>query len=81
VLAFVKIGVVKVPPAVPAVPVFEPYQTTFPVWQVAVKLVEVPEQMVLPVADGPTGFGRIITLAVLLKLTQLGIPPLSQATK
>ena len=45
-VTFVKVGVVKVPPAVPTVPVFELYQTTFPAVQVAVKLAVKPEQIV-----------------------------------
>ena len=80
-LEFTKIGVVKVPPAVPTVPIFEAYQTTFPVAQVAVNVAANPEQIVVPAAVGAVGFGFTVTFTWVLGLTQLGVPPVSQAAK
>ena len=81
VVAFVKTGVVNGEPAVPATPVFELYQTTFPEVQLAVKDAVKPEQMVVPAAVGAVGFGFIVTSTCVLVLTQFGEPPVSQAAK
>ena len=79
-MAFVKIGVVN-GLAVPSPPVFDGYQTTFPVVQVADNEAVVPLQMVVPAAVGAAGFGFTVTTTVVLGLTQFGVPPDSQAEK
>jgi hypothetical protein len=80
-VALVKIGVVKVPPAVPAVPVFEPYQTTFPAVHEAVKFTENPEQTEFGDAVGAATAGFTETSTCVRGLTQVGEAPLSQAAK
>ena len=80
VVAFVKVGVVNGLPAVPAVPVFELYQTGEPPTQLAVRLAVNPEQIVVPVAVGGVTVGFTVTSTCVLGLTQFGLE-VSQATK
>jgi hypothetical protein len=79
-VAFVKIGVVNGLPAVPAVAVFELYQTGEPPTQLAVKDAVKPEQIIVPAAVGGVTAGFTVISTCVLALGQTGLV-LSQSTK
>ena len=63
------------------VEVFDSYHLAVPVVQVAESEAVAPLQIVCPAAVGVFGKLFTVTICEILALTQLGVPPDSQATK
>ena len=85
-MAVVRFGVTKGEVVESKVVLFEPYQFTVPVAQVADNEAVVLLHIVIPAAIGAVGFGFTVTFTCVLGLTQFGKPSVgdglfSQAAK